>query len=284
MKKYIFSSLLCLVCLSSCLSDWEVDNDDPQLVVEAWIANGQAPVVQLTSSLEVTTHRNEFTAADVEVHWGLVTMSDGERTVVLHGRADKNYMTGYIFTTGEMFGEEGKTYTLHIEAKGHVADATTTIPPTTPIDSLRFIETSRSDTAINYHLHAYFTDNPAQHNYYKLFTRDDDKRQGTFLSNHLQVFDDVTLGEHVDVLLLRGRSILTNSLTAKTDYQSGDVVTVMLAQIDSTSYNIWSDIEHQSSLANFPIFTPQQTPRYNVKGAIGYFCGYGASYATIKAK
>ena len=99
----------------------------PVLVVEGWIENGAAPVVMLSESIPVVDNQ-EISPSDMLeriAKWAKVTVSDGTRTEVLTGMTDPDYFPPYVFTSGRMKGEVGKTYTLTVEYKDYKATATT---------------------------------------------------------------------------------------------------------------------------------------------------------------
>lgn len=66
----------------------------------------------------------------------VVTVSDGEKTVQLEGQVNLGIFPPYYFTTTQMKGEVGKTYTLRVEYQDYVATASTTIPQPVPIEKL----------------------------------------------------------------------------------------------------------------------------------------------------
>ena len=84
------------------------------------------------------------------IRWAKVSVSDGERTVVLTGKFDSRYFPPYVYTTGNMRGEAGKTYTLDVEHRDFHATATTTIPETHRIENLTIKPCADSDTALIY--------------------------------------------------------------------------------------------------------------------------------------
>ena len=101
-----------------------------QLVVEGWIDAGGFPVVKLTRTIPLSDDALSLDSLSRYMdRWAKVTISDGERTEVLAGRYDKKYFPPFIYTTYDMRGEEGREYSLRVEASdGKVAEARTRIP------------------------------------------------------------------------------------------------------------------------------------------------------------
>ena len=135
MKKivsYLFSLLA--FCMIAC-DDGDVTIDTPQsLVVEGWIENGEFPVVIVTKTLPVTTEYQSMNdLSDYLVRWAKVTVSDGEKSVVLTGMYDESYYPPYVYTTSYLRGETGKSYSLTVEYEGKTLTSTTTIPATLPV-------------------------------------------------------------------------------------------------------------------------------------------------------
>ena len=104
-----------------------------------------------------------------------------------------------------------------------------------------------------------------------------------YLSSYIQTLNNAvfTPGEEVDISVLRGRMITD----ARNDYipyfTKKDTVVVKFAHMDSLSYLFWNQMEHNMTLANLPITSAKKNPHFNVKGGIGYWCGYGAKLYPI---
>ena len=114
MKKLIII-LLALITAAGC-SFPDMYDYEPQIVVEGWIEDGGYPVVIVTSTVPVTgDYRYWDEMQDHIIRWAKVTVSDGEKDVVLTGKMDNDYFPPYVYTTSRLKGESGKTYTLTVE-------------------------------------------------------------------------------------------------------------------------------------------------------------------------
>lgn len=138
-RSYIAMIVLSLsFLLGGCSQDVSTSSQS-QLVVEGWIDAGGFPVVKLTRTIPLSDDALSLDSLSRYMdRWAKVTISDGERTEVLAGRYDKKYFPPFIYTTYDMRGEEGREYSLRVEASdGKVAEARTRIPVSAKIDSFR---------------------------------------------------------------------------------------------------------------------------------------------------
>lgn len=261
-----------IAILTSCTSDFIIQ-EEPQLVVEGWIESGGYPNVIVTTSIPISKeHKNTEEVMDCMVKWAKVTVSDGEREVILTGFADKNIMPPYIYRSAEMKGEPGKTYTLDVEYKDFHATATTTIPEAVPIKSIRQNKVNASDD--KYTLTLSFDDPEPKGNYYKIFSSRANERQ--FLSTYLGVLSDDILNREVNVEIYPGHT-LKDIEDYDLFYTKGSEVEVRLCTIDETSYTFWKEYGDVLSFGRNFLLPYTKTITSNMNGAYGYWCGYGTS-------
>ena len=110
-----FRTILTVISLAVLLGcqDIVLPSYAPQIVVEGWIENGGFPVVIITTTVPVNESVKD--SSDLKNHiirWGKVSISDGEKEVILSGRKDERFFPPYIYTTSKLKGEVGKTYLL----------------------------------------------------------------------------------------------------------------------------------------------------------------------------
>ena len=70
-----------------------------ELVIEGWVEDNARPIVMVTTTVPVDTEYRDV--EDLKKHivrWAKVTVSDGDKDVILSGRIDKQYVTSYIYT------------------------------------------------------------------------------------------------------------------------------------------------------------------------------------------
>lgn len=272
-----FSLFLASLLLSACDADYII-HEEPQLVVEGWIESGGYPHVIVTTTIPVSEERQNIDQiADCMVRWAKVTVSDGEREVILSGFADKSIMPPYIYRTTEMKGEVGKTYTLKVEYKDFVATATTTIPEIVPIKDIKQNKVEGTDD--QYTLTLSFEDPEPKGNYYKVFSSPTPNGR-QFFSTYLSVLSDEITGKQVDVEVYPGHTfqdIENFNLFFKKD----ETVSVRLCSIDKSAYNFWRDYSDIQSFGRNYMLPYTKTIRTNMEGAYGYWCGYGSDIRVV---
>lgn len=281
MTKYTIL-LIILISLFSCESD-DTIQVRPQLVVEGWIDSDGFPVVILTTTAPIDEHKQSISSLeDYVVKWAKVTVSDGEQEVVLTGKVDKDYFPSYIYTTSRMRGSVGKTYKLTVSYNEYHAEAETTIPRQIRVDSFRVEKLA--DNSSYYGLYAYFKDNPSEKNYYKFFVYTSSSPYQSFSSSRLSlVNDEVISGNAICVPIHRDHNI-TEWDDYRQNFTYGEIVRAKIAQIDNVGYQFWKSYEEVATLSRNPLFPNTNGIQSNVKGALGYWLGYGASKYTIDIK
>lgn len=272
MKTRHIACILSLLLAIGC-SDVRLPVASPELVIDGWIETGKAPVVMVTTTVPVgDVIGDEEELKKYVVIWGKVTISDGEREVVLTGMKNDDYFPPYIYTTSAIKGEAGKTYSIKVEYSGRTATATTTIPEAVPLDNLK-VRRSSSDKD-SYYITGHLKDNPDTKDYYKIFIRKH-KKDSTFVPSFLGLIND-------DILDSNGDEIPVNNVIDNMDrenstlFSADDYVFIRFCTLDEASYNYWSDFDDITMSQN-PLFPVTSRIRSNIKGGLGHWSGYGAS-------
>lgn len=266
--------------LLSCSGDYLPEQND-ELVVEGWIEDNGFPVVILTKNINISNKYQSLDSLSSRiVRWAKVTVSDGEKSVVLTGRYTKGYTPPYIYTTSHFRGEAGKTYQLTVEYGDFHATATTTIPNTQKIDELTVERCAQSDTL--YQISLRYNDDEAEQNYYQIFTRVGGRDVRQYLAAYLGTIDNRVVKPKTKIPVYRGRDI--NTLDYTPYYTINDTVAVKFAHIDSTSYNFWYDYTRNLTTAGNMFFATAASLRSNIIGGTGYWCGMGSDikYVAIR--
>ena len=275
MRKKLHIFLLALIAFCGC-SDLRLSETDSRLVLEGWIEDGKFPVVLLSTAVPVSTEsQNLESLQDHIVRWGKVTISDGEKEVILTGGPDDRFIPPYSYTTARMRGQAGKTYTIKAEYDAHVITSTTVIPARKELDYIRSEEVLPG----KYRLVAGLQDDSSEKNYYKFFVRRSGK-DSTYMSSFLGLVNDDVLSDGVNEIgVYNGMSVRDDDFNQY--FEEGDVVSVRFSTIDEESWKYWSDFEEIQSLARNPFFPVSNTIKSNVSGGLGYWAGYGSSYYTV---
>ena len=266
--------------LLSCSGDYLPEQND-ELVVEGWIEDNGFPVVILTKNINISNKYQSLDSLSSRiVRWAKVTVSDGEKSVVLTGRYMKGYTPPYIYTTSHFRGEAGKTYQLTVEYGDFHATATTTIPNTQKIDELTVERCAQSDTL--YQISLRYNDDEAEQNYYQIFTRVGGRDVRQYLAAYLGTIDNRVVKPKTKIPVYRGRDI--NTLDYTPYYTINDTVAVKFAHIDRTSYNFWYDYTRNLTTAGNMFFATAASLRSNIIGGTGYWCGMGSDikYVAIR--
>lgn len=266
--------------LLSC-SGYYLPEQNDELVVEGWIEDNGFPVVILTKNINISNkYQSLDSLSSCIVRWAKVTVSDGEKSVVLTGRYMKGYTPPYIYTTSHFRGEAGKTYLLTVEYGDFHATATTTIPNTQKIDELTVERCAQSDTL--YQISLRYNDDEAEQNYYQIFTRVGGRDVRQYLAAYLGTIDNRVVKPKTKIPVYRGRDI--NTLDYTPYYTINDTVAVKFAHIDSTSYNFWYDYTRNLTTAGNMFFATAASLRSNIIGGTGYWCGMGSDikYVAIR--
>lgn len=266
--------------LLSCSGDYLPEQND-ELVVEGWIEDNGFPVVILTKNINISNKYQSLDSLSSRiVRWAKVTVSDGEKSVVLTGRYMKGYTPPYIYTTSHFRGEAGKTYLLTVEYGDFHATATTTIPNTQKMDELTVERCAQSDTL--YQISLRYNDDEAEQNYYQIFTRVGGREVRQYLAAYLGTIDNRVVKPKTKIPVYRGRDI--NTLDYTPYYTINDTVAVKFAHIDSTSYNFWYDYTRNLTTAGNMFFATAASLRSNIIGGTGYWCGMGSDikYVAIR--
>ena len=272
MYRFILALLLTCFCLGC--EETEVKQVPPQLVVEGWIDSGGFPIVKLTTTVPVSKQAQSTDSLDrFLLRWAKVTVSDGTREVVLTGMPNRDYFPPYIYTTSEMRGEVGKTYTLKVDYQDFHAHAVTTIPK--PVALSRISAEKIPLYPEWFKLRIDFKDDPATTDYYKVFIRLYGENQD-FHSTNFGTYNDRLLPTQASLLVENARQNVVNPTA--TFFKRYEAVNIKFCHIDSVSYAFWKSFDDYQSEGRNPLFNSMQNIRSNIQGGLGYWCGYGVSY------
>ncbi|MBQ8336485.1 MAG: DUF4249 domain-containing protein [Bacteroidaceae bacterium] len=263
---YIFLSIL----LASCTEDRFIEAEQ-QIIVEGWIDAGNYPVVILSKSIPASDEEISLDElGDYVIKWAKVTVSDGEKSVILTGKRSPKHFPPYIYTTTDMRGAEGRSYRLTVEYDDFYATAETSIPKRAEVEKI----TATRENG-KYSLQALIDDNPAENNYYKFFMKVVG-RDSMYLSSNLAVIDDKNYTFPSIIPIDLGHSHIYDY---NRDYvlSEKDTVLIKFAQIDSVAYAFWDRYKEIIELGRNPIFRFSNSLPSNINGGLGYWFGYGST-------
>jgi Domain of unknown function (DUF4249) len=279
-----------ILFLSSCEKtvEFELDDSEPKLVVEATIENNKPPTVVLTTSLNYFSEISAEILNNSFVRNASVFVSNGTLTHKL-----KEYSiplgNGYIFyyysvdsssLSSAFTGQLNTKYSLKINWQGRDYTATTTIPFITKrIDSLYWNPASGSADSNKVALMAKVTDPPGYGDYIRYFTK---QNSDPVYPGHNSVFDDQIIdGTTYTTQVERGTNRSEESYDDEVFFEKGDTATLKLCNIDKATFDFWRTMEFSYSSVGNPFSSPTKVLGNISNGALGYFGGYAAQFRTI---
>lgn len=309
MRKIICFLLFLVLLLQSCVRDANIDipGDTDKLVVEGYIEPGYPPIVFLTRNKPYFGTNNFSSFNDLLVHDASITVSNGTSSVTLQEICASTLpdsllpllssITGLdsatlrsidycLYTTidASIFGQEGKTYHLYVNALGKNLNATTTIPNHVDLDSVWYKnDGTYTDRGFCW---AKLNDPDTLGNSYRWFA----KRQGQDFSFYAPLgsaFDDKFInGQHFEFAYNRAKSAGDDVNSVYFGYfRPGDTIVVKFTTMDHDNYLFWRSYEAQVANNGNPFAAP--TPiatNIHGDGGLGVWTGYGVSYDTTIAQ
>ena len=291
MLKTIYTSLILsivIMIISSCQKDITIDipANVEKLVVEGYVEQGLKPVVYLSKSVDYYAEINSTTVLDLAITDAKVWISDGQTTDTLAGSFTLDRFPFWVYESNNIVGEIGKTYDLMIEtADGKTYSSKTKINTPVPLDSVWF-EVFGDYDSLGF-AWALFEDPDTLGNNYRWLakrnTKDDD-----FVFPLGSEFDDRFInGKKFEIAFQRGSVYNSEAEDDNNEeegfFKKGDTVTVKFCTIEPDVYEFWRKAETEIFNNGNPFAAPTTVPTNIEGGAIGVWCGYGASYHTFIA-
>lgn len=259
--KLLLIGLSLFLLFQSCNDDGFEDVQS-ELVVEGWIDDGGFPIVIVSRTIPINVNSRFSFVKDSLVEYigkyAKVTLSDGEQSVILTGKTNKDYFPPFIYTTGRIRGKAGKSYHLTVEWDDMKCDADCTIPES-PKDVHVAVENKDKD---QYLLKA--TLDSADNYYHAAFVMVDsiDSRRCLSRMSLLDYGDTMTINH--------GRA-------GDKYFQKDQQVLVYVVSMDKGMYEFWKDYDKLATFSSNPLFTYSRNLNGNIVGGIGYWAGYGVS-------
>lgn len=268
--------------------DFNLDESDPRLVVEATIENGQPPVVILSQSLNYFSNINPQVLASGFVHNADVFLSNSSKTQKLKEYSYKmnNDYTLYYYSIDStnlgfsFVGELNKQYSLRINYQSNEYAATTAIPGITKrIDSLWWKPAPSNEDSNKVVAMVRATDPPGFGDYVRYFTK---RNKEPFYPAFASVFDDFVIdGTTYELQVDPGINRNAERKEEEHFFNKGDTVIFKLCNIDKATFDFWRTMEYSYSSIGNPFATPVKVLSNISNGALGYFGGYASQYHTL---
>lgn len=268
--------------------DFNLEESEPKIVVEATIENNTAPLVFLSRSLNYFSEIDPQLLASSFVHNADVSISNGTKTHKLKEYAlpvDSGYVIYYYSIDSSnlstaFIGQLNTQYTLRIVADGREYTANTTIPNITKkIDSLWWKQGPAIVDSNKVVAMVRATDPKGFGDYIRYYTK---KNREPFYPPLNSVFDDFVIdGTTYDLELEPG---VNRNLERDEDehfFHKGDTVTFKTSNIDKITFDFWRTMEYSYASVGNPFATPVKVLGNIKGGALGYFGGYASQYHTL---
>lgn len=263
MKRLTLLAMIAALITSACRKDIHLNlqNASGMLVIEGNVSDQPGPyVVQLSRT--VTFYDKDTT---IPVSGAAISITDDA------GGYDSltEQAPGYYYTTA-LSGTVGRTYHMHARVDGKDYEATSTMSPPVPVDSIGINGTLFSNSPRGF---IQFSDPAGVLNYY---------RTVLYLYEHVdsgQVGTQHTRQHKVAVVSDRLSDGLTIQANVRADYSisRGDTLRVELDAIDKPVYDYWYTVNNSTTSSNTA--APANPPSNISNGALGYFSAQSQTYS-----
>ncbi|RYY66263.1 MAG: DUF4249 domain-containing protein [Chitinophagaceae bacterium] len=286
--KFVIGCLLILLTFTGCEKDinFDLDEVEPVLVVDAQIENEQAPVVILTKSFSYFDNLNPDLLANSFVRNAEVYISNGILTHRL-----KEYpaelvpgINGWYYSIDSsnlataFTGALGGDYTLRIVTEGAEYTSATQIPTASNFpDSVWFKRAPQNPDTLKRVMYVTATDPPGRGNYYRYFTK---IGNGPFYPGQNVFNDQVLEGSTYTIIFPPGINRNRPVRTEENFFLKGEKVTLKFSGINAATYNFWNTWEFAYQSIGNPFAQPNKVLGNISNGGLGAFCGYAAGYQT----
>ena len=287
MKKYFLIPAAFLLTFSSCTEKINVNlpGSDKKIVIEGSIENGKVAEVIITRTIPLFSSVSG-TASDLYVLDAKVYVSNGTITDTLSLAIDSSSSLGVVYKGSAITGVIGQNYTLQVvAADGKTYNASTYIPTPVALDSVWWKQQPPQDT-LGY-ANARLTDPSGLGNNYRwLAKRPKDRR---FIAPIGATFDDKLIdGKSFDFAYTKGYDPTDNVNTPDADsdterdyYRKTDTIYIKFCAINRESKDFYTTFENAISNNGNPFASPVTIIGNIDNGALGVWCGVGATYDTI---
>jgi hypothetical protein len=287
--KHWIQLLVVGLLLASCEKNINFDLDEAEvvLVVDAQIENGRPPVVVLTKSFSFFQQLDAAAINNSFVRNASVRISNGTQTHLL--KEDSIAVIPGIFAyfysndpsnpATAFNGALDGRYTMNIESEGKTYTASTSIPRLALFpDSIWFERAPFNVDTTRRVMFMRATDPAGRGDYFRYFTR----VNNDIYYPGLNVFDDQVLdGTTFQISLPRGINRNIPFVEDSLFYRRTDTVTLKFCKIDQQTHRFWNTWEFAFSSIGNPFAQPNKVLGNISNGALGVFCGYAAAYKTF---
>ena len=273
--------LLILVFLSCERAEYIITEGESKVVVEGWIDEGDVARVLITRSIPVTEPVDSSSIIRYTIRSAMVIVSDGEINDTLRLKSEPHRLPPFLYVGEKIIGQTGGKYTLTVKYLNQTLTAESVIPPTVPLNAVRYVRENPTDTIGN--LVVEFTHPVSQQHYYQIATR---------LEGYDAIFVPCLYGNlnsrnftspDVSMQLMRGITIFPKT-SFESHFSDGDIIFVRLRTMPKEGFDFWNSWQNEIINTQNAIFPSNSSLKSNIKGGIGIWCGYGESTMVVVAR
>ncbi len=247
----------------------------PSLVIDGWIDSDGYPVVVLTRTISPGDSK-KTPVADCLVRWGKVTVSDGEREVVLTGSSNENYFPPYIYRSYEMKGEPGRTYSVTASYDGMTASSSCKMPSRPRITGIVTRKVQDSDSLCELTLNFVPA---AGERFYHIVTRPYGSR-GRMLPSFMGAVKADVGADTVSVPVYAPKTD-TSPDDFSPYFKTGDIIEVALCTITPEVYDFWLGYDDEVAFGGNQFVTSAGNLQSNVMNGYGVWSARGVALHTV---
>lgn len=253
---YLITTLILLLGACEEVIEVELDNAEPQVVIEANISdNPENNLVKITMSADFYNPSEYENVSNAEI---IVTAPNGDTFNFIE-------QTLGNYTNHELSAEVGSEYQISVKVDETTYFAKSTLSTPVIVDSLKiFAENRRFNDELRYEYHLYFQDNPGIRDFLRFkFYINNKRKSGVF-----RYEDRLTDGNYIEY----NRFFFEDNK----DINHGDIVKIEILTIDESTYEYFDtlgDALASSSKGGGPSGgTAPSNPTTNWSNdALGYF-------------
>lgn len=258
-KSIIIFTVLMIVFSCKEIIDINTVAAEPQIVVEAGIGTNETPVVYLSRTVDID-NLNDFPA----VENAKITITDDKgKSVTLNESSPGQY----ISNTSVLTGKVGNTYHLTIETGTKIITASSTIPTSVKIDSVKILNsiypgggspTNGAQKADFYEIKVNYSDPLNEQNFYRFVV---------YLNGKITSGNNVT-----DDKWNNGKQVETNLIIYNPDIKAGDVIGLEMQCIDKSVFEYFKSMSNSNGPGNA---SSPANPYTNLNGSLlGFFSAH----------
>lgn len=267
---------LCALCLLSGCGEYKLDIEPPKAVIEGIFDSGGYPVVLFSSSVSPGV---DGSLKDNVINWGKVTISDGEKEVILTGRVDNGYLPPFKYYTQDMVGVPGRQYRITAKFNDLYAESECTMPFPTEIDRIE-LKATDNDTLMAATL--FFT-SPADTPSYYYLTMSDVRERTPARPCMMGVICADRPGKEYSLAVMRPKSKIED-IKYVPHLTKGGMYRISLNRVTKEVYDFWRAYDNMVMFSSSPFISAEQSLPSNIAGGYGVWSPQGTSSITIKVE